>query len=391
MKKTGKLKGYQILFIIVILHKSLFSQIIISSDELPTTVGTIITTEDDTVAGVTVNVGSPGENQVWQINQTFDGILSYQEIVQREVTPFAMDFQTANTVTRYTGKLGDLIYSVYFNDMSGDFYSYQNASATRFLIQGIGVESSSFNGPVDIQPDVLFYSLPLEYGKSWQSVSQFTIEIDTVFFGLPTKLIAHIKDSLFCEVDGWGKLILPEAGFDCLRLKSYITLDEKLYVSGSLFKSSISRTINYSWLAENYGVVARIISQLDEPNDNFTSASLVSRLTAFNDNSVVRSKDNRKLDGFCLHSCYPNPFNSATLISYHLPQSGRVTLNIYNTLGQLVFSLVDAFQSPGDYEIIWNGQNLSGSFLPSGIYLCVLNLESAGVNLTKINKISLIK
>jgi hypothetical protein len=60
---------------------------------------------------------------------------------------------------------------------------------------------------------------------------------------------------------------------------------------------------------------------------------------------------------------YPNPFNPSTTIQYDLPKSAMVSLTIYNTLGQLVISLVNEQKGPGSYQIQWNALDV-----PSGIY-----------------------
>lgn len=60
---------------------------------------------------------------------------------------------------------------------------------------------------------------------------------------------------------------------------------------------------------------------------------------------------------------YPNPFNPATTIAYSLPERSRVTLRIFNILGQEVQTLVDETKPAGDYEIEWqSGTNASGLY-----------------------------
>lgn len=66
---------------------------------------------------------------------------------------------------------------------------------------------------------------------------------------------------------------------------------------------------------------------------------------------------------YSLGQNYPNPFNPATKISYALPEGGRVKLNIYDSLGRLVTTLVDEERAAGRYEVMFNASNLS-----SGIY-----------------------
>ena len=50
-------------------------------------------------------------------------------------------------------------------------------------------------------------------------------------------------------------------------------------------------------------------------------------------------------------------------------QSSKVVLNIYNIRGQLVKKVVSREQTPGRYEVSWNGSNESGRIVATGIYL----------------------
>ena len=67
---------------------------------------------------------------------------------------------------------------------------------------------------------------------------------------------------------------------------------------------------------------------------------------------------------FSLKQNYPNPFNAATKIQYQISETTHVRLQIYNMSGQLVATIADEDQSPGEYTAIWNaGDN------PSGLYI----------------------
>ena len=67
---------------------------------------------------------------------------------------------------------------------------------------------------------------------------------------------------------------------------------------------------------------------------------------------------------FQLYQNYPNPFNPETNISYRLATSGKVTLEIFDLLGQKIQTLVDEEQAAGVHEISFTANNLS-----SGIYM----------------------
>ncbi len=67
---------------------------------------------------------------------------------------------------------------------------------------------------------------------------------------------------------------------------------------------------------------------------------------------------------------YPNPFNPETTVSYTLPAAGMVSLQICNSRGQMVRSLLHEEQPAGEHSLIWNGKDDSGHSVASGLYLC---------------------
>jgi hypothetical protein len=85
---------------------------------------------------------------------------------------------------------------------------------------------------------------------------------------------------------------------------------------------------------------------------------------------------------YSLHQNYPNPFNPETTISFDVPKSGKVTLKIYDILGNLVYSLVDGYLNAGNYKYEFSGADIS-----SGTYFFKL---TAG-NFTDTKKMLIIK
>ncbi len=76
-----------------------------------------------------------------------------------------------------------------------------------------------------------------------------------------------------------------------------------------------------------------------------------------------------------LYRNYPNPFNPTTTITYCLPAAGRVSLEIYNALGQKVRTLVQGTQTAGMKSVVWNGASDAGEAVSSGIYVYRLKTE----------------
>lgn len=73
---------------------------------------------------------------------------------------------------------------------------------------------------------------------------------------------------------------------------------------------------------------------------------------------------------FVLKQNYPNPFNPNTKIKFVIPKESFVNLNIFNSLGELVSTLVSKQMKPGFYEYEYNGSNI-----PSGVYIYKLEAE----------------
>jgi hypothetical protein len=86
--------------------------------------------------------------------------------------------------------------------------------------------------------------------------------------------------------------------------------------------------------------------------------------------------------GFSLYQNYPNPFNPTTTIKFALPVESKVKINVYNSLGQLVETLVNKEMESGYHEV-----NFDASRYSSGVYLYQLQ---AG-DFVSVKKMLLIK
>ncbi len=80
---------------------------------------------------------------------------------------------------------------------------------------------------------------------------------------------------------------------------------------------------------------------------------------------------------FELHQNYPNPFNPETTISFSLLKSEKVTLEIFNSLGQKVRTLIsNQIKQAGRNVVKYDGMNDSGLKLSSGTYIYRLRAGS---------------
>jgi 6-phosphogluconolactonase len=101
----------------------------------------------------------------------------------------------------------------------------------------------------------------------------------------------------------------------------------------------------------------------------------------------TESHSNNNPGKIILKASYPNPFNSATTIDYFLNNHGRVKVDILNSLGNIVNSLINEKKVYGYHTLKWNGKNDKGENVPSGIYYCRFRTDSN----IQINKIILLR
>jgi Glucose / Sorbosone dehydrogenase len=118
---------------------------------------------------------------------------------------------------------------------------------------------------------------------------------------------------------------------------------------------------------------------VDEYNDLYFadhSSGLIYKFIDDNINSV--GVNNPSV--FQLNQNYPNPFNPSTVISYSIGDSNDgenfVNLNVFNTLGEKVATLVNDYQTSGYYQIEFNSKNLGSDAITSGVYFYSLKTNN---------------
>jgi hypothetical protein len=84
----------------------------------------------------------------------------------------------------------------------------------------------------------------------------------------------------------------------------------------------------------------------------------------------------RRPVSFTLEQNYPNPFNPSTSIMFSLPFPSKVTLTVFNLLGEEVTTLVSGVLPSGKHRAVWDGTNQGGHSVASGIYIYRLEAGS---------------
>lgn len=84
---------------------------------------------------------------------------------------------------------------------------------------------------------------------------------------------------------------------------------------------------------------------------------------------VTNLEEENLINNYLLEQNYPNPFNPVTKISYSIGIAGETELVIYDILGNKLITLVNEFQSAGNYSINFDTTELN---LSSGVYFYTL-------------------
>jgi hypothetical protein len=151
--------------------------------------------------------------------------------------------------------------------------------------------------------------------------------------------------------------------------------------NGGIFVLAQSKT---SWSAASSGMTTSAInalivsgSYLFAGTDNGVWRRPIAEMVTEVDNRAKKSPD-----AFLLFQCYPNPFNSSTVISYQLTVNCFVTLKVYDILGKEVATLEDGQKQSGFYQATFDGARFA-----SGIYF--YRLETG--NFVQTKKLILLK
>jgi hypothetical protein len=120
--------------------------------------------------------------------------------------------------------------------------------------------------------------------------------------------------------------------------------------------------LTYNWTIPN---IETDSGQVKVVQDNVTGADYTDASGNFVINTstgINPSADHA--DNFVLYPAYPNPFNNSTNISFYLPTTARVQINIYNLLAQKLATLVNKEMFAGIHQVEWNaGTSASGVYI----------------------------
>ncbi|MCH8034375.1 MAG: MBL fold metallo-hydrolase [Bacteroidetes bacterium] len=195
--------------------------------------------------------------------------------------------------------------------------------------------------------------------------------------------ILHLGD-VFMSVENLQNFGLAEKGIDVVLIPTFHT---PAHLMNSHREALISQVQPANIIALHLlsGSIAVITQQV---NDLYPGATIFSEpLQSFTLGVTSVDETDQIPENFSLAQNYPNPFNPSTTIEYSLAHASSVVLIIYDVLGNIIRTLVNAKQIAGRKTVIWNGRNDEGDRVGSGMYF----YEIVAENMVQVKKMILIK
>ncbi|MCD4663887.1 MAG: T9SS type A sorting domain-containing protein [Bacteroidales bacterium] len=111
-------------------------------------------------------------------------------------------------------------------------------------------------------------------------------------------------------------------------------------------------------------------------NGNYDAfIAIMDKDLSFQPVGIYPSIDTHNESGLVLFQNSPNPFSHSTYISFHLPESSHVNIDIYGIYGKKIISLADNTFNAGQHVILWDGKNHSGKEVSKGMFVVNLTVR----------------
>jgi len=347
-----------LLFVLFCSAQHVFSQITITTNNLPDAGDTIIT-RNAAFTGE-VDLEDTGANHVWSFD--FDdltplnlnpGIICYEV----DDIPFVFQFMFNNPFDAdYNSDYGigveqASIATVTFENA----YMYYQNNNQKYTNTGMSVSINGLPVASHMDDPDLIYRLPLTYDSADSSHSLMNFDVPQLgYYGLDQTRHYHC--------DGWGTLNIWEQSFDVLRVRSVVNGSDSIFTSFVNLGIRLPRpeNITYEWIStEHIEPILKVT----------TTAGVVTQVQVadiYEPPTSVNEIANSKL------SVYPNPANDLVFVNY--AGDANTLIEIYDSQGRVVitekwtaqFSQIDlSTLNSGIYtlRIQQNGKILSKNFV----------------------------
>ena len=361
------MRQFAILFVLAVNASPAFSQITISEKEVSgfSAPGMIITTS--IASSGLVNIGIPGGGNTWNFSSFESDSTSVSTTIDPAGTPYIKDFSGANICQHYSVNIQDSVVNSWN-------YSRIGSGSLEFLGYGSSISAKGTEYKILAKhiPPQLSFAFPVSNGSSWSSSD--SLKTTTEIGGL--KFTSSSKVKTVNKVDAYGILVFPGGNSEAALRISQENIRTMVLSPGR--KPTRFKSINYIFITKS-GETFNVST-----TDTLTTEGNVACYNIHwtkSKNTTATSDDKILPPEVLLLQNQPNPFSVQTMIEYRVTKSGPVRLIIYDHAGKKICTLVEANQSHGAYQLIWNGRNDRGKKVSAGLY--IYRLESQGGSVSK--------
>lgn len=279
------------------------SQIVVTNSNIPGTgyVHNTFVGED-----VLLDEGNAGSNQVWDFSSmTFESNQANNTYVLPANTGLSSKFPNSNLV------------SVDSTNQFSVGLSFLEVSEDEIFNNGAFIEASFFNAEVVYTDPQLYLKYPFTYGDSFEDVMIGTSS-NTL-----TGIIGHRTGTYESEVDGYGKIILPngDGEFDALRVKSVTYTRDSAFFSENDINIIISTITAYDYYLLGEKLHTFKVVYLDQDNNGIPQESKTVIYNRISDPVGLKQNESN-----VLLTSFPNPVKQGRSISFDLPTNENKTI-----------------------------------------------------------------
>lgn len=319
------------------------AQITITRNDMPNIGDTIRTSF--TVIPNGINYEQAGADIEWDFSNLLPGIQAIDTFVSINSLPLVYQLVFNPLVATIASPVSgfDLIPGINLSDI------YQFFRETNNFFGNAGVAFTFEGIPVPLrydQPDI-YFRFPVTYLSTDSSESSFNLALpDIGYLETNRKRVNH--------VDAWGTVTTPYGTFPTIRVKSYLTTYDSIYIDSLQFGQGLNREfIEYKWLASNMGIP---LIQIDEEGPLLTARYIDSVRLLTGVEHLAFSEP-----GFRL---FPNPANDFVYAEFTLQQSEMLKIELYDLSGRLRSEPINQYFPTGTHTRIIHLGNLK-----SGVYI----------------------
>jgi hypothetical protein len=338
MKKFLLLFAFAGIFVI-----STQAQITITRNDMPDIGDTIRISF--TVVQNGISYEQSGADIEWDFSNLLPGMQTVDTFVSINSLPLVYQLVFNPLVATIASPVSgfDLIPGINLTDI------YQFFRETNNFFGNAGVAFTFEGIPVPLkydQPDI-YFRFPVTYLSIDSSESAFNLALpDIGYLETNRKRVNH--------VDAWGTVTTPYGTFPTIRVKSYLTTYDSIYIDSLQFGQGLNREfIEYKWLASNMGIP---VIQIDEEGPLLTAIYIDSVRLLTGVEHLAFSEP-----GFHL---YPNPATGIVYAEFSLQQSEVLKLELYDLSGRLRSEPINQFFAAGKHTRIIHLDNLK-----AGVYI----------------------